>query len=190
MYKQSINFLPKKSEEENIEEFKLSNATIYSAILPLLASVIWVIAMLINVLYKADLDNLKAETEKREKRKESLSFVIEKNNELAQKVNALKEIVRKDFFPEAFFSIVKSTIRSTGDAEADVLAYKRSSDGKFTIRGKAKSYIDLAKIINAFYYSKSFSSVEIKSIFFDKEAQNVNFEISFFYYDKSDSSQS
>ncbi len=57
-YKKTVDFLPKLSRQEEEEKYKVSKAGLYAAVLPLLASVIWIIAVLINFYYKGEIDNL------------------------------------------------------------------------------------------------------------------------------------
>ncbi len=180
-YKKTVDFLPKLSRQEEEEKYKVSKAGLYAAVLPLLASVIWIIAVLINFYYKGEIDNLEKTIRARNTEIQSYNNIRKKHSELVLKVESLKDIVHKDFYPQKFFDTIKETIQSAGGAQAEIYSYSRDEEGKFTIRGKANSYIDLAKIMVAFNTKKEFEGVDIRSIYYNKNENNVNFEIEFFY---------
>lgn len=188
LYKQSIDLLPKQTEEEIKEEFKLSKAGIYAAILPMFASLIWVIAVLINAQYKNISREVDSEITEKEVEISTYDDIRKKQTELILKVNELKELTVKDFYPQKYFNYVSSTISSTGDAEAEIYSYGREESGKFVIEGKANSYLDLAKIMVVFVGKEEFSNVIIESIHYNSEYDNVNFKISFFYSEESENS--
>lgn len=181
IYKQSVDFLPKLTREEEEEKFKVSKASLYAAVLPLFASIIWVIAVFINSFYKNEVKGVDAIILQKEREIASFDDVRSKHTELVLKVDILKDLVQKNFYPQRFFDYVSKTIKSTGDAHAEIYAYDREDDGTFNIQGKANSYLDLAKIMVVFNAQEEFSNVEIKSIRYDKEVDNVNFEINFVY---------
>ena len=180
--KQTIDFLPKPTEEQLKEQFNLSKTTVYAAILPLLAAIIWVVASLIHISYKNQLKSVNTDISNIQAEIDSFSETRLVQSELVYKVNYLTDIIQMDFRPQEFFDNVKNTIKSTGDAQAEIYSYAREDDGKFVIQGKANSYLDLAKIIVVFKKDESFSDVRIKSIYFDLENDNVNFEITFYYF--------
>jgi len=184
IYKRSVDFLPKASKEELEEQYKLSKTSIYAAILPLIASVIWVIAALINMNYKDRLTEAKGVVLGLEQEIESYNTTRKIQTEIVTKVEYIKETVYKDFYPQDFFDNVNNTIKSSGDAISDIYAYKRSEDGSFNIQGKARSFLDLAKIMVVFDQQENFDSVEVKSIYYDKEEDIVNFEINFTYQEE------
>lgn len=181
LYKQSIDFLPKLTQEEEEEQYKISKTGIYAAMLPLLVAFIWLIAMVTSSVFKGEVG--KAENTIAQKETEIAKYddVRSKQTALVLKVQALSELVAKDFYPQEFFDKVAETINSTGDAQAEVYAYGREEDGTFNIQGKANSYLDLAKIMVVFNLGEDFSSVVIDSIHYDRDKDNVNFEISFLY---------
>ncbi|MDD3647601.1 MAG: hypothetical protein PHS44_03840 [Candidatus Dojkabacteria bacterium] len=183
IYKQTVDFLPKESEEESREKYNLSKTALYAAILPLLASFIWVIAMLISVYYKREVSGYDQIIADKNAQIATYDSVRQKQTELVLKVDALAEVVTKDFNPQEFFDIVDKTIKETGDAKAGIYAYQREEDGLFVIQGKANSYLDLAKIMVVFNRKESFSQVQIKSIYYDKETDTVNFQVGFYYAD-------
>lgn len=186
LYKNSVDFLPQLSKEEIEEEYKVSRAAVYAAVLPLLASFIWVISALINATYKNDLKEVEGKILGAEQEIETYQDVRELQTELVLKIDLLTDTVNKDFHPQIFFDNVDSTIKSTGDAEARVYAYKRRKEGNFIVSGKADSYLDLAKIMVAFNKKDSFTSVDIQSISYDKEKDDVNFEIDFSYFNEEE----
>lgn len=181
IYKQSVDFLPKLTHEEEEEKFKVSKASLYAAVLPLFVSIIWVIAVFINSFYKNEVIDTDAIILQKEREISSFDDVRSKHTELVLKVDVLKDLVQKNFYPQRFFDYISRTISSTGDAQAEIYAYGREDDGTFNIQGKANSYLDLAKIMVVFNAKEEFSNVEIKSIRYDKEVDNVNFEINFIY---------
>ena len=181
IYKQSIDLLPRLSEEEIVEKAKLSRTGLYAAVLPLLASLIWVIATSISGYYRNEVRKLDDTITQKESEITSYESIRQKQTELVLKVEALEDLVTKDFCPQKFFNDVSQTIRSTGDAQAEIYAYTRDDDGTFGIQGKANSYLDLAKIMVVFNNKDEFENVGIESIRYDKEVDNVNFEISFEY---------
>jgi Tfp pilus assembly protein PilN len=183
IYKQSIDFLPKLSVREIKEAEKVSKASIYAAVLPLLASLIWVIAMFINSQYKADVADLDATIAQKEAEIATYNELRQTHTELVLKVDALTDVVSKDFYPQKFFDDITKTIKATNDAKAEIYAYAREEDGTFTIQGKANSYLDLAKIMVVFRAKAEFEQVEIDSIYYDRLTDSVNFEISFIYSD-------
>ncbi|MFC1780093.1 hypothetical protein ACFLY9_00140 [Patescibacteria group bacterium] len=189
IYKQSIDFTPRLSKGEVKEKYKVSKAGVYSAILPLLTSIIWVIAMLINSYYKNEVRSIESTILSKNSEIESYSSVRSEYTELVLKVDALSDLVVKDFYPQRFFNNVTSTIRSTNDAQAEIYSYGRDDDGTFNISGRANSYLDLAKIMVAFNSKEEFSGVEVKSIRYDRELDNVNFEINFIYAEEVSSEQ-
>lgn len=181
VYKQSIDFSPKPTVEDSEEKYKVSKAGVYSAILPFFASLIWVVALLIGVYYKDKVKELDTVIAQKEQEIATYNPTREKHTELVLKVEALKDVVTKDFDPQRFFDTVESTIKKTGGAYAGVYAYERDESGKFVISGRAQSYLDLAKIMVAFNKHKGFNDVGIRSIYYDKKVNNVNFEVSFYY---------
>jgi hypothetical protein len=186
VYKRSIDFLPQLSKGEKEERFKVSKAGLYAAVLPLLASLIWVISMFINSYYKSELDDVNSVIAQKEGEIENYSSLVESYSELVLKVEALSDVVDKDFYPQKFFDDVARTISSTNDAQAEIYAYGRDEEGVFTISGKANSYLDLAKIMVVFDSKEEFLDVGIKSIRYDEENSNVNFEISFIYAEETE----
>lgn len=184
-FKKSVDFMPRLTKEEKEEKFKLSRAAIYAAVLPLLASFIWVIAMFINSYYAGQVKNTEATIQQRKDEIASYDNIRKKHTELVLKIENLQELVIRDFFPQKFFDVVSDTIRSTGDAQASIYAYGREESGTFNIKGKANSYLDLAKIMVVFNSKKEFYSVEIRSIHYDEEKDEVNFEIIFEYIEES-----
>lgn len=181
LYKKSIDFLPKLTEEEVEEQYKISKTGVYAALLPLLASAIWVVSMLISSYFKGEIRQAEAVISEKENIIASYNDVRRKQTELVLKVDALEDIVQKDFYPQKFFEEVSATISKTGDAQAEVYAYGREDDGTFSIQGKANSYLDLAKIMVVFNAHEDFSSVMVDSIHYDRETDIVNFQISFRY---------
>lgn len=186
IYKQSIDFLPKLSVEEVKEAEKVSKASVYAAILPLLASLIWVIAVFINSQYKTEVARLDQTIGKKEAEIQIYKSVREQQTELVLKVDAITEVIAKDFYPQKFFEDITKTIKSTNDAQAEIYAYGREVDGTFSIEGKADSYLDLAKIIVVFRAKQEFSNVEINAIYYDREVNDVNFKITFIYSELSE----
>jgi hypothetical protein len=180
-YKQSINFLPTITKEQEKEEIKFSKTAIYAALLPFLASIIWVIAMLMNLYYKGEVGKVDTEITTKNKQIATYNDIRMKQTELVLKVDALKDLVTKNFYPQEFFDNINRTIKATGDAQAEVYSYGRTEDGTFNIKGRAHSYLDLAKIMVVFSAQKGFGNVEIKSISYSRESNNVNFEITFNY---------
>jgi hypothetical protein len=189
IYKQSIDFIPRLSKDEVKEKYKVSKAGVYSAVLPLLTSIIWVIAMLINSYYKNEVASIDNTIASKNSEIGGYSDVRGEYTELVLKVDALSDLVVKDFYPQQFFNNVSTTIRSTNDAQAEIYSYGRDDDGTFNISGKANSYLDLAKIMVAFNSREEFSGVDIKSIRYDREMDNVNFEINFTYAEEVSSEQ-
>lgn len=137
IYKQSIDFLPKPSIEEVEEKYKVSKAALYAAVLPLLASLIWVIAMLINVYYKGEVKALDNTIADREAEIETFDLIRTKQSELVLKVEALKDIVIRDFYPQKFFDEVENTIKTTGGAQAGIYAYGRKRGWSLYHPGKS-----------------------------------------------------
>jgi hypothetical protein len=180
-FKRSVNFLPQVTEEEIEEKYNLTKTGLYAAVLPLLASFIWVIATLISGFYKAELKQREDTIEEKKLEIETYKPLRKKQSELIIKIEALSELVQKDFYPQKFFDDVTNTLQSTGDAQAEIYAYSRNDDGTFGIQGKANSYLDLSKIMVVFNNKDEFDEVVIKSIRYDKDFDNVNFEISFIY---------
>ncbi|MBU0976777.1 MAG: hypothetical protein ABIE03_03205 [Patescibacteria group bacterium] len=181
IYKQSVDFLPKQTEEEVSEKYNLSKTALYAAVLPLLASFIWVIAMLISVYYKREVSSYNQIVADKNNEIATYDSVRRKQTELVLKVDALTDVVTRDFDPQEFFDIVDKTIKETGDAKAGIYAYQREEDGVFVVQGKANSYLDLAKIMVVFNRKEVFDQVQIKSIYYDKETDTVNFQVGFYY---------
>ncbi|MBN2015752.1 hypothetical protein JW766_02875 [Candidatus Dojkabacteria bacterium] len=181
VYKHTIDFLPKPSTEEVEERFKVSKAGVYAAILPLLAALIWLAAVFINFYYRNEVKQVEAEILAKRVEVDSYLETRRKQTELVLKVDSLTDLVQKDFFPQKFFDDVSDTIKSTGDAQATIYAYGREEDGMFSIEGRANSYLDLAKIMVVFTGKREFENVIIKSIHYNPERNNVNFEIKFYY---------
>jgi len=190
LYKQSIDFLPKPTKEEVEDKYKVSKAGVYAALLPLLAALIWLIAMVISTYFKSEVSKKEETIRERESTIASYNQVRLHQTELVLKIEELKEIVIKDFYPQKFFNEVSRTIRSTGDAQAEVYAYGREQDGTFSIKGMANSYLDLAKIMVAFNLREEFNNVLIDSIYYDREKDNVNFQISFLYSEEEEIEES
>ncbi len=181
IYKQSVDFLPQLSKKEKEEKYKVSKAGIYASLLPLMASIIWVIAVFINSFYEGEVRGVEETIVQKQNEIKSYDEIRNKHAELVLKIDILKDLIQKNFYPQQFFNYVSSTIRSTGDAHAEIYAYGREEDGTFNIKGKATSYLDLAKIMVVFNQEEEFSNVEIESIRYDDEEDNVNFEINFIY---------
>lgn len=189
LYKQSIDFLPKLSEEEKREATKVSRAGVYAAILPLLASIIWVLAMFIGGMYRQDVAELDATISQKNLEIGTYNDTRQVQTELILKVDALSEFVEKNFSPRRFFNEVTKTINSAGDAEAEIYAYNRDEDGVFSIEGRANSYLDLAKIVVVFRNTVEFDEVLIDEIYYNDEADYVNFKISFVYAESTEEAE-
>ena len=181
-YKQGIDFLPKQSKAEVEEESRLSRTSIYAAVLPLLAAVIWVISGLINLSYKSELKTVKGKILGAEKTIETYNPLRELQTEVYKKVELLSTIIGRDFYPQELFNKVDDTIEETTGASSSIYGYKRDSEGMFTVSGRAQSYMDLAKIMVVFRQQEEFNGVRIKSIFYNIDEDYVNFEINFFYF--------
>jgi len=182
-YSQSVDFLPKLSKKQKEEQYNVSKAGLYASILPLLASLIWVLAVFGGSYYKEEVQKKDATIIEKEREISSYSSIRNKHSELVLKVDALKDIIEKDFYPQKFFNDVSQTIKSTGDAHADIYAYGREEGSEFIIKGKANSYLDLAKIMVVFTQKETFDNVVIESIRYNEKTDNVNFEVSFTYAD-------
>lgn len=185
-FKQSVDFLPKLTKEEKKEQFNVSKAGLYASILPLLASLIWIIAVFGGVYFKEEVAKVDAMVVEKEREISTYSSARNKHTELVLKVDALKDLIQKDFYPQKFFTDVSQTIKSTGDAQAEIYAYGREAGSEFIIKGKANSYLDLAKIMVVFTQKEEFDNVVIESIRYNQETDNVNFEVSFNYAEEQE----
>jgi hypothetical protein len=189
VYKQGIDFLPQTSKEEKKEKQKVSKAAVYAAILPLLATIIWLLVLFVNSYYKGNAEKLDATIAEKEEEILGYGDVREDYVTLVAKVESLEEYIAKDFYPQDFFDNITRTLNSTTGAKTQIYSYGRDEDGVFSISGKAVSYLDLAKVMVAFTETTEFLNTEIKSIRYDEEADNVNFEITFEYQEVEEVSE-
>ncbi len=179
--KRSIDFLPKPTKEQIREEVDKSKNGLYASLLPLAAAVVWVLTMLVNNYMKGKVLAVDQEIVNRKAEIETYQSLRSKQSELVLKVDALREFVTKDFYPQKFFDDVSQIIKQAQDIE--VYAYERDSDGTFKIQGRAASYIELAKVMWIFNSRETFTNVLIDSIRYDEDRDRINFEISFMYID-------
>lgn len=184
IYKRTISFLPTPTEEELQVEEKRGVTGVYAAFLPLLAAIFWIIVVFVNegvygdrlALLDADIKDKKAEIT-------SYKYLEEKHTELVLKVEALKDLIIRDFEPEHFFRDIEKSLAATQGANSEIYSYSRDESGAFTIEGRAGSFLDLAKIVEVFNSETKYSSVQVKGIYYNEEEDNVNFELNFLYYD-------
>lgn len=183
IYKRSISFLPTPTEEELEKEEKRGMTGVYAAFLPLIAAIFWIIVVFLNDGVYADQVNiLDGKIVEKENEIASYDYLERKHTELVLKTDALKDLIVKDFEPEEFFLDVKTSISATKGAQAEIYSYERDEEGRFTIQGKARSYLDLAKIVEVFNSEPKYVGVRVESIHYNEEEDNVNFELSFFYF--------
>lgn len=181
VYKQGIDFLPQASKEEKKEKQKVSKAAVYAAVLPLLATVIWLLVLFVNSYYKANAKKLDETISEKEEKIQTYDDVRNDYITLVAKVESLDDLIARDFYPQDFFDNITNTLSSTTGAKTQIYSYERDDEGVFSISGKAESYLDLAKVMVAFTGREEFLNTEIKSIRYDEEEDNVNFEIAFEY---------
>lgn len=181
IYRRSVNLIPKASVEEIKEKEHQSTAGLYAALLPMFGALIWLLLIFINNSYQNEINKLDTEISSLNTKIATYDPYVARHTELVRKTDALYELVRRDFEPGKFFFDVNDNLSSTKDAKAEIYSYERSEDGKFTIKGIASSYVDLAKIMVVFSNNTKFVNVLIKKISFDEVADVVNFEITFEY---------
>lgn len=174
-----FNLLTPKSEEEIRKEEERDTGSLYSAVLPLIGSIIWVAIVLTNTLI---LNNYIASWQEKiaSQGVEINSYSSHKNfnGELFLKARALSGVIEKNIDPEEFFEVVEGRLYAVSPA-IKIQAYGREESGKFNVDAVTEDFFIISKVLYSFTSDPAFQNVELNSIGNDLETGKINFKLSF-----------
>lgn len=159
----SFNLVPEKPKELIVKEEERDISSVYTAVLPLFAVLVWIGALLFNGLL---VEKTKAtwqksiDTKNARIQSEFLPAIIQ-NGELVVKTKALAELIVKDIKPENLFRITEE-IFPTKETGVEISGYGRDADGSFKINIITDTYEKLAEVTRRFSNNKNVSGVTIK----------------------------
>lgn len=164
----NFNLLPqevfKKRQQKKVS---IDNTTVFSAVLPLVAILIWVVFTLLSSFKTREITTLNKNIKTKETEIAGYKDDKDLNAILVLKTRVLSEIVKKDVNPENFFNIVQNTIKKSG-RNIKITAYGRESSGVFTISATGESIKDVTDITRIFRQQEGLSNVKIKNIRVEK----------------------
>ncbi|MBN1916202.1 hypothetical protein JW796_04440 [Candidatus Dojkabacteria bacterium] len=174
-----FNLLTPKSEEEIKKEEARDTGSLYSAVLPLIGSIIWVGLVLANSLI---LNNYVTTWQKKitNQEIEIISYSPQKrsNGELFLKARSLSGVIEKNINPEQFFGLVEGRLYSVSP-NIEIRAYGREESGKFNVDAVTEDFFIISRVIYSFTSDPAFQNVELNSIGNDLKTGKINFKLSF-----------
>ena len=172
-----FNLLTPKSEEEIKKEETRDSSSVYTAILPLIGAVIWVAIVLANsLLVQSYITTWKQKIVTQNLEIGTFTDDREQNGELYLKTQALSEVITKNIDPEEFFEVVEGTLFSISP-DINIRSYGRQEGGQFDINASTDSFIDVAKVMNAFTSDDAYANVTLNSATRDSATGDVNFSL-------------
>jgi hypothetical protein len=176
-----FNLLPKKTKEVIIKEDKRDRASVYTAVLPLIAVLFWLGLVLFNglVINKVKEDWNLAIADKQRKIDQDYLPVRVRHGELVVKTRSLAGLVQRDIQPESLF-ILTEKIFPNEDPNIRIVGYGRETDGKFTINIETSEYTKFAEITRRFSNFDAALNVNISSVSNDPKTGKISGTISFY----------
>lgn len=177
----SFNLIPQKTKEETQREVKRDNASLYTALLPLLGVSVWLALTLFNGLV---VDKVKANWEtsiaKKQARVDTEFLPVRiQHGELVLKTRILADIILKDIKPETLFALTEQ-IFPVPEPEVQVIGYGRNDDGSFDVILSTSNYRKFAEVARRFSEYDGADEATISSVNYNKEADNIQGVITFF----------
>lgn len=160
----SFNLLPQKTKEQVHKEEKRDQTGLYTAVFPLLATIIWLGITLFNGIYlQSKIKDLSEQIAVKQGRVEGEFLPVRiQHGELVIKTAALAEVIDKDIKPESLF-ILTQKIFPTEDPQIQITGYGRYSDGGFGINLTASTYEKLNDVVRRFSKYPGTYNVRISS---------------------------
>lgn len=160
----SFNLLPQKTKEQIVKEDKRDQTSLYTAIFPLLATLIWLSIVVYNGTFLqkqiADLQNSIAEKNDKIER-QYLPLRIQ-HGELVIKTSALSTLIQKDIKPESLFILTEKIFPVT-DPDIVIIGYGRYADGTFNITIGVPNFKKLAEVTRRFSNFEATTNIRISS---------------------------
>lgn len=181
MTKSDFNLLPKEVFDQRKKSRKTVDRTsLFSAVLPLLAVIVWIAFIGLNYLVETQVKQVEDEITSIENEISTYQADKDKKSLLVLKTKVLKDIVRRDVNPENFFTIVQELVEDSG-LEIQILTYGRNTDGKFYITASANTIPAIADINRIFRNAEQLNNVQLNDISKsgDELSNNDEFEITF-----------
>lgn len=147
----AFNLLPQKTKDEVQSEEKRDKTSVYTALLPLLAVLVWLLLVFVNGMFLSDM-KIEAQTEVdiRQRRidQEFLPVRIQ-HGELVIKTRSLADLIQLDIKPEILFVLVED-IFPYEESGVEIIGYGREDDGSFNISVQADSYLKFSEVVRRF----------------------------------------
>jgi hypothetical protein len=175
-----FNLLPAPSKEEVAKEENRDTSSIYIALFPLIATVLWLAVVVINATWvQGYIDGWNTKIASQNRQIDGFSLEKQSNGELFEKTKTLKPVITKHIIPNEFFSLVETRILTTSP-ETIIQNYGREESGRFTVTADAKDYQEVAKIIYDFTSDENFDEVKFQNVSMNSNGL-VTFNLEFLF---------
>ncbi len=179
-----FNLLTPKSEEEIKKEEQRDTSSLYSAVLPIVGAIIWVLISLANLLILTNyIASWKLKIESQNDDVTSYEDSKKTNGELFLKTRALSGVIEKNIDPAEFFELVEGTLFSVSN-NIQINAYGREDSGIFNVDATTTNFEDVAKVVYAFTSDAAFKNVKLNNVINDVENDEIDFKLSFEFVGK------
>lgn len=187
MHRFTFNLLPEKPKELVVKEEKRESTALFLAILPLFAVLVGTGLMLFNFfIVKQNLTTWENSNKERDTKILGFSQAVVKGLEFIQKTELLAEPVEKDVEPEQFFDLIEELL-SKLEFDAEVIKYRRNSDGSFDIVISFKGLDKTGDLIAAFETLNKVKAPSARNINVDlTQGDRIEATINFFVEDDED----
>ncbi len=183
MSKFGFNLIPQKPQEIVEKEETRDKASVYSALLPLVGVVLWLIIVVFNGSVVAGVkNNWQSAVEDKQGRIAGEFFSIRLlHGEYVIKTVALANLIQKDVKPESVFLLTEALFPGEQfDQDVQITGYARNSDGSFEVTMRAKSYEQFSEITRRFVNIPGTDNVRVNSVAYIAESGEVQGGINFF----------
>ncbi len=176
-----FNLLPGRSKEEVQKEEVRDVNSIYIALFPLIATFLWIVAVVVNAtLIQGYIDGWNTTIDAQNKQITGFASEQKQNGELFEKTKTLKPVITKHIVPDEFFKLVETRILSTSP-DTIIKTYGRQETGEFSVIADAKNYQEVAKIVYDFTSDENFSDVKFQNVALDQASGLVTFNLKFIF---------
>lgn len=171
-----FNLIPESVFVERTQERKRAEkVSLFFAVFPVIAAVIWIGLQTYNTYIETDIQVLGSQIDQTTSAIDSLRPAKDRKALLILKTRLLSDIVLMDVDPEDFFSIVQDTIDKSG-LDIVIMEFGKEEKG-FTIDCVADNNNAITDIVRQFRERDELADVFLNSI--TKTEEEINFSISF-----------
>jgi len=177
-----FNLLPGKPKELEVKEENRDRLSVRSAVLPLVAALVWLGLIVFNglVVEKVKGKWQQAVTGKENKIKVQYLSVRIQHGELVSKTNLLTDVIQKDIKPEEVFVLTEKLFPET-EAGIQIKGYGREEDGAFNVTLSTANYEQFAQVIRRFSNYEGVRDVRSLGVSFDPKLNEVTGSVHFFF---------